>query len=233
MKKLIIFSILIFQFLFSTAQDKIVTTTGEEILAKVLEILPLEVKYKRFDNLEGPLYSLSKKDIVLITFENGTVETMNSLEENSTKTFSEKQQNFKQKDKIVNEITIPTINSEGQISINNQPANAQSLYTLGRADASRTYTGYKTPAALITAASVLAFGYSIIPTVAVVASKPNPTSFSITNQALRNNSQYMKGYADEAYRMKKGKVWKGFAIGTTVTLTVYVVLAVVVASAFN
>ncbi len=59
------------------AQD-IITTRNGEIEAKVLEITSTTVRYKRFNNLEGPTYSLSTKQILTIQYENGDVDTFNS-----------------------------------------------------------------------------------------------------------------------------------------------------------
>lgn len=57
------------------AQDTITKRNGEEIQAKVLEITINAIKYKRFDNLEGPVIHIAKNEVFLITYENGTKET--------------------------------------------------------------------------------------------------------------------------------------------------------------
>ncbi|HET6243349.1 MAG: hypothetical protein H0V01_11285 [Bacteroidetes bacterium] len=58
----------------SFAQDIITKKNGEEIKALVKEITPNEIKYKRFDNPDGPLIYLAKSDIFLITYQNGITE---------------------------------------------------------------------------------------------------------------------------------------------------------------
>lgn len=62
-----------------SAQDRIVMKNGNTLEAKVFEIQLTEIKYKRFDNLTGPLYSLLKSDVFLIMYENGTKEVINEL----------------------------------------------------------------------------------------------------------------------------------------------------------
>ena len=57
------------------AQDVIVTKDSKKIDAKVTEINVDDVKYKRFDHLDGPTYSLPKSEIVTIIYQNGLVET--------------------------------------------------------------------------------------------------------------------------------------------------------------
>ncbi len=54
------------------AQDNIVLKSGEEIKAKVEEVGLNEIKYKRTDNPTGPLYTISKNDVLLINYQNGT-----------------------------------------------------------------------------------------------------------------------------------------------------------------
>jgi hypothetical protein len=61
-----------------SAQDIIVLTDGNMIEAKVEEISPTEIKYRRFDNLNGPLNIINKSDVYSIKYENGTVEVINA-----------------------------------------------------------------------------------------------------------------------------------------------------------
>ena len=63
----------------SKAQDSLVMKSGEVIQAKVIEINTEEVKYKKFDNLTGPLYSILKSELSIIKYENGTREDFSAL----------------------------------------------------------------------------------------------------------------------------------------------------------
>lgn len=58
-----------------SAQDVIVMKDGSTILSKVLEVGQKEVKYKKFDNLEGPTYSISKSELQAINYQNGAKDT--------------------------------------------------------------------------------------------------------------------------------------------------------------
>ena len=53
------------------AQDIITLKSGEEMQTKVLEINLTEVKYKKFENLQGPAYSIEKDKVFMIKYENG------------------------------------------------------------------------------------------------------------------------------------------------------------------
>src|SRR5215831_4058187 len=59
------------------SQDVIVLKSGGELKAKVLEVLPDMVKYKKWDNQDGPSYSESKTNIVMIKYQNGTKDVFN------------------------------------------------------------------------------------------------------------------------------------------------------------
>jgi hypothetical protein len=54
------------------AQDTLVLRSDEHLLVKILEITPTEVKYKRTNNPDGPLYSNFKWEVRYITYSNGT-----------------------------------------------------------------------------------------------------------------------------------------------------------------
>jgi len=73
-RTLIIASFVIFSIQSIFGQDIILLRTGEEIRAKVIEVTSTEVKYKRFDNQDGPNYVTSKSEIFMITYENGRKE---------------------------------------------------------------------------------------------------------------------------------------------------------------
>ena len=54
-----------------SAQDIITKKDGTDIKAKVLEVGTNEIMYKSFSNLDGPLYTISKSDVLMVTYENG------------------------------------------------------------------------------------------------------------------------------------------------------------------
>ncbi len=68
-------------FIFCTninAQDKILLRSGDELNAKVTEITETEVKFKKFDNLNGPTHVIYKSDVFSIKYENGTKDVFNN-----------------------------------------------------------------------------------------------------------------------------------------------------------
>ncbi len=83
----IIYSLILVGFIFTNskliAQDKITLLNGTEIISKLNEISDTEIKYKLFDNQNGPDRVLLKKDIFSIKYENGKIEVYNSGNLNS------------------------------------------------------------------------------------------------------------------------------------------------------
>ena len=79
MKKCLLWAIALFLPAFIVdAQDIITKKDGTDIQAKITEVTSTEVKYKRFDNLEGPTFTMDKSDILLVRYANGTNEVFNA-----------------------------------------------------------------------------------------------------------------------------------------------------------
>ena len=55
------------------AQDIIVTIDARKIEAKILEVSKSEIRYKEFDNLDGPTFVMETKEISSIIYSNGKV----------------------------------------------------------------------------------------------------------------------------------------------------------------
>ena len=62
-----------------SAQDIITKCNGEEIEAKVAEIGDTQIKYRKYENAQGPLYTLPASEVFLIRFEDGTREVVTPL----------------------------------------------------------------------------------------------------------------------------------------------------------
>jgi hypothetical protein len=62
----------------SRAQDQIYKSDNSKVLVRIIEIGPEEVKYKLFENPNGPVYTESKANIQMIVYENGKHEVISS-----------------------------------------------------------------------------------------------------------------------------------------------------------
>ena len=74
MKNILLFILFICSSNIIKAQDTLSTRYGENVLVKVIEVGTTEVKYKKLDNLNGPIFSMLKSDLLMIKYENGTSE---------------------------------------------------------------------------------------------------------------------------------------------------------------
>ena len=83
MKKVAVLSLLfLFGFIFcSNAQDIIYKKDGSKEEAKITLVGAKEIQYKKFSNPEGPVYSLAKSEIVMITYQNGEFEMIQNQTE--------------------------------------------------------------------------------------------------------------------------------------------------------
>ena len=54
--------------------DNLILRDGNEILVKIIEITPDLIKYKRCKKEDGPLISVSKEDVFMIKYNDGTKE---------------------------------------------------------------------------------------------------------------------------------------------------------------
>jgi hypothetical protein len=61
------------------AQDLLILKDGNTVEATVLEISSTEIRYRRFDNLEGPIIVIPVTNVLSIRYENGTTEIINSV----------------------------------------------------------------------------------------------------------------------------------------------------------
>lgn len=80
-KKTLLLLLMAGQFMAGSAKDVIVLNSSDSIKAKILEVTPTEVKYKKLNYLDGPTFVIHKSDIRTITYGNGDVESFVQKEE--------------------------------------------------------------------------------------------------------------------------------------------------------
>ncbi len=73
--------LLVFVALAAQAQDYIYMKDGSEYRAKVQEITPTEIKFKKFDQPDGPLRTVKKDDVLSIRYQDGTEEVFTKVQE--------------------------------------------------------------------------------------------------------------------------------------------------------
>lgn len=64
------------------AQDVIVKNDQTTVMSKVIEITSTEIKYKKWNNQDGPIYSICRTEVSRINYENGEVEDFSNSTSN-------------------------------------------------------------------------------------------------------------------------------------------------------
>jgi hypothetical protein len=72
---LIFFAFFLFLSPLLKAQDTLVKRNGEKLIVKLLEVNPNDLKYKRFDYQDGPVFTVSKAELSYIVYANGVKES--------------------------------------------------------------------------------------------------------------------------------------------------------------
>ena len=70
----------------ASAQDVIVKKDQSTVMSKVLEITNTEIKYKKWNNQDGPTYSIDRSEVLSINYENGEVEKFTETTNNQQNT---------------------------------------------------------------------------------------------------------------------------------------------------
>lgn len=63
---------------FMQAQDVITKHDGEDIQAKILEVNQNEIKYKRSNNPDGPTFTISKSEVLMVRYADGSKDLFNT-----------------------------------------------------------------------------------------------------------------------------------------------------------
>lgn len=177
------------------AQDYLITNKDEFYKVKVIEINNTEIKFKSFNNLNGPIKVLPIELIKSIKYENGEVE------------------------KFVSHLKpIPTIESKSDLKDEN-------YFSLGSQDAYKNYRGYSGAGTgtLLTGLIVSPL-IALVPALATAGTPPAEHSLNYPSSTLMRNPEYARGYSQAAFSIKKNKVWSNWFISFGVTVAAYALL---------
>jgi hypothetical protein len=106
-----------------------------------------------------------------------------------------------------------------------------SMYNAGKADADLYYKGYKAATAG-TIVSALMFPFNLIPAVACSATPPSMNNLGYRDPKLMENPGYFYGYTKQAHKIKKKKVWGGYAIGSGAIILISILLTSVATTTY-
>ena len=76
------------------SQDVITMKTSEDIQAKITEVSNKEIKYTKFDNPTGPVFTTQKSDILMVRYQNGSKDIFNESEKKAVDNTSSNDMNI-------------------------------------------------------------------------------------------------------------------------------------------
>lgn len=129
---------------------------------------------------------------------------------------------------VLNAADLTSINyANGTKDIFESPASAGGTYStatlmqMGRTDAMNNYKGYRSAKGLTTVITAMELPYGLIPAIACASTRPKDYNLDAMNYELIDNPLYRESYANEAFRIKKREVWKGFGNGFIIGAVIY------------
>ncbi|MBQ0136789.1 MAG: hypothetical protein KBS40_02130 [Bacteroidales bacterium] len=108
-----------------SAKDIIILKNSTKIDAKILEVSSSEIKYKKINSLDGPMFVVSTNEINSIVFENGDVQTYSAVHQQSPR-----QENNTIAQNEATESSTETIMSNGMYS-SGKKAHFQFIHSIG------------------------------------------------------------------------------------------------------
>lgn len=173
------------------AQDLITFKDGLKIEAKVFEITMSEVKYKKYEHPDGPIYTLRIADIQEILYKNGFKDTfyladMPARIDTSIEYVSPEYGNG-----------FNTYNPCMQGTLE-----AQLYYTKAEQVGYATFCG--------TCALNPLFG--LLVTLGAANTPIKQENLGLPNSKIRRNPEYMACYKSQAAKKKKAAAWKGYGL---------------------
>jgi hypothetical protein len=205
---------------FTFAQDMLTLKSGKDLKTKITEIDKDlgKIKYKNFDNVEGPTYTEKISDVLMIRYQNGTIETFGDGKPLSESGIPNPN--------VPNPNTTTSISKPAQEVVVVMPTpsknTGQNVCTQAAQDARFSYTGQNSGKGWTAAVTILLSPLiGLIPAAACSAQAPNDSNLNIQNSEMRNNSEYYNCYKEEAHKIKKKKVWTSYGVGSGIWLILY------------
>ena len=176
------------------AQDTLSTRSGESIIAKVLEVTTNEVKYKKFDNLNGPDIIILKSDLLQIRYENGTKDDFNNI--------------------IKKEDTNNAAIDEAVQGKND----AQRFYNGYKTAGTIAFVSNFTPMLPIIPSLIFSLASTSSSNI------PKDINLNYPSASLMENEKYANSYRQEAMKIKKRKIWLNTGLGAGIIIIPLLIL---------
>ncbi len=193
----------------SFSQDVITKTDGTDIQAQVLEVGKTEIRFKKWDNLEGPIFTELKSELLMIRYKNGTKDTF-------------AKENQKQVPTPPSTVTTQVATVTTPITTDTPIDN---YCEKGKSDAKVYYTGQNSGSGSTSAATILLspLAGSII-YAACFITPPKPENLHYPSVKLYENNDYRTCYTSEAHTIKRKKLGLSIGISSAIWLGLILIL---------
>jgi hypothetical protein len=184
-------------------QDIIKLKNGKEFNARVLLVTNVKLKYKKFENLEGPTLQFRLNNIQSIQYENGNIVTFDSVL-------------YYEKEYVVE-----------SWRLSRSPS---SLYLKGYQDGRNQFENYKTASTGTFWATFIAGGIpGLIPAIGCSSVSPKLELIQISST---ESTDYVNGYIAGAKAKKSKKVWKNWGIAYGIRTVICIGVGIIAAEIF-
>jgi len=194
MKNILLFILFICSSNIIKAQDTLSMRSGENILVKVIEVGTAEVKYKKLDNLNGPVFSMLKSDLLMIKYANGTNEDFSSI-------------------KKIEEYNLSGIDPYIQ-----GKNDAQKFYNGYKTAGTIAFVSNFTPMLPIIPSLIFSLASTSSSNI------PKDINLNYPSASLMENEKYANSYRQEAMKIKKRKIWLNTGLGAGIIIIPLLIL---------
>jgi hypothetical protein len=193
-----------------SAQDTLILNNSTKVIAKILEINPDQIKFKRLDNIDGPLYILNKSSVKYIVYSNGLKEQIESSPNQQATTIQTQTINLN------NEVKAQSTNT-------NEEYGSELTERRGRIDARKYYThdGGAIGTGITTFFCSPICG--LIPAIAITSNEPKEENLGMPSPN-KKDYRYKIGYKQEASKMKSKRNWVAYGVGSGAFIVGWMIL---------
>ena len=204
------FAILVFFQTELFAQDTLFFKSNQTQLVLVKELSPEEVSYQKFDYLDGPVFKISKSELLKIHYKSGMKEFFGVTKSN-----------------------LPNSLNEEFVRVNSNSESRKLTFGDGVMDARKFYRGYKGAATGSFISGLFTIYGLPVPIITSLTRPTNAHLFVPDYKVYGNNPDYAMGFNKQAQDMKAGKVWTNYGYGVGTSLGLTLVLIFLLLSTYN
>lgn len=183
------------------AQDTLYFHNQQKEIAKILEISPNEVMFRKLSYLDGPIFRSLKSSIDSIRFANGMKEVFGASVQKTTDTIAQSGPSAAWKSE-------------------------RESYAMGVSDADQYYKGYKGIGTASYISGIFGLYGFPIPLVGSLVRPTNMLRYVPDVKRYNTDNPYYNGFNSRARSIKSNKAWSNYGYGAATTTGIFLVVLV-------